>query len=61
MVVNKDSIFKIKARAMLKELRIARERGFRQIDVEYDNSLLVKIVVTGGVTSSRTVKLQLIH
>lgn len=53
MVVGKDSIFRIEAKAMLEGLRIAWEKGFRQLDVECDNAILVETILASGAASSR--------
>ncbi|KAG8482578.1 hypothetical protein CXB51_024192 [Gossypium anomalum] len=61
IMVGKDSIFRVEARAVLEGLHIAWERTFRQIDMECDNALLVETILASGAASSRMMELRLIH
>ncbi|MBA0590574.1 hypothetical protein Gorai_019274 [Gossypium raimondii] len=45
MAFGKDFIFKVEARAILKGLIMAWEKGFRHIEVECDNALLVGEII----------------
>ncbi|MBA0678932.1 hypothetical protein Goari_020249, partial [Gossypium aridum] len=49
------------ARAILESLCIAWEKGYRQLEIECDNALLVESVLMGGAASSKLVKLHLIN
>ncbi|MBA0581345.1 hypothetical protein Gorai_023526, partial [Gossypium raimondii] len=56
-----DSVFKVEARAMVEGLFIAWGKGFKRIEVECDNALLIELLLaTCGVNSS-LVELRLLH
>ncbi|MFQ6660555.1 hypothetical protein Gotur_029032 [Gossypium turneri] len=61
IIRGKDTIFRTIARAILEALIIAWENGFRQLDLECDNALLVETLLAGGAANSRMVELRLIH
>lgn len=61
MMIGKDTIFRIEARSVLEGLRVAWEKGFRQLDLECDNALMVESFLAGGVANSRMMELCLIH
>ncbi|MBA0849030.1 hypothetical protein Goshw_010201 [Gossypium schwendimanii] len=44
MVTSLVDIFRVEAKAMLEGLKLAWERGFRQVEVETDNALLLEIL-----------------
>ncbi|MFQ6662942.1 hypothetical protein Gotur_030624, partial [Gossypium turneri] len=46
---------------MLEELFLARDKRFRKVEVEYDNALLVELLLSGGGANSSLVKLRLLH
>ncbi|KAK5845814.1 hypothetical protein PVK06_002043 [Gossypium arboreum] len=48
-------------RSVLEELRIAWDKGFRQIELECDNVVLVESLLAGSAASSKIVELQLIY
>ncbi|MBA0746811.1 hypothetical protein Gogos_009294, partial [Gossypium gossypioides] len=50
--VSKETVFHIEARAILEGLRVAWEKGYRQLEIECNNALLVESVLTGSATSS---------
>ncbi|MBA0645232.1 hypothetical protein Goklo_013354, partial [Gossypium klotzschianum] len=54
-------IFQIEARAILEGLKLAWMRGFRQVEVESDNALLIDSIRNGFAANSNTVEVQLIH
>lgn len=54
----KEFFFKVKARAVFEKKFIV---GFRQIEVEYDNELLVKFLLVGGGDNSSVIELRLLH
>ncbi|MBA0818742.1 hypothetical protein Gohar_019516, partial [Gossypium harknessii] len=56
-----DIDFKIEVKFVLEDLRLAWERGFRQVELECDNALLVETLLVGGATNSRMVELELIY
>ncbi|MBA0791408.1 hypothetical protein Gohar_015987 [Gossypium harknessii] len=58
MRIGKDTIFRTIARAILEALIIAWENGFRQLDLECDNALLVETLLAGGAANSRMVESQ---
>ncbi|KAG8488111.1 hypothetical protein CXB51_018618 [Gossypium anomalum] len=45
MLLRKDIIFKIEAKAILEGLCLAWEKGIRQLDIGCDNALLVETIV----------------
>ncbi|MBA0590994.1 hypothetical protein Gorai_019682 [Gossypium raimondii] len=57
MVTGLIDIFQVEARAMLESLKIAWVRGFRQVEVESDNALLVDILRNGLAGTNSVVKL----
>ncbi|KAK5803284.1 hypothetical protein PVK06_030929 [Gossypium arboreum] len=61
LAVVKKTIFRAEARTMLEGFRIAWEKGFRQLELEYDNALLVETLLAGRVTNSSLVELRLIN
>lgn len=53
-------IFQVEARAMY-GLWLAWDGGHRRVELECDNSLLVEIILAGGVAASGMVELWLLH
>lgn len=60
MSFGKDLIFQVEARAMLEGLYSACDKGFRNLEVECDNALLVELFVFRGDVNSNLVELQLL-
>lgn len=58
---SKESIFKVETKAMLEGLFIAWEKGFRKVEVECDNTLLVELILSYGRANSSLVELRLLH
>ncbi|KAK5838557.1 hypothetical protein PVK06_007288 [Gossypium arboreum] len=52
-----DTIFRVEAHAMLEGLRIARDRGNRQLEIECDNALLVECLLMGCTINSSLAEL----
>lgn len=50
-----DSIFNVEARGMLEGLFLAWDKGFRRIEVESNNALLVALPHSGGGSNSNLV------
>lgn len=48
MAIGGDFIFQIDARAMLEGLCLAWDRGFKRVELECNNSLLVESILAGG-------------
>ncbi|MBA0799638.1 hypothetical protein Gohar_010142 [Gossypium harknessii] len=48
MRIGKDSVFKTEVRAILEGLNLAWGFGFRQLELECDNALVVGIILVGG-------------
>ncbi|KAK5825589.1 hypothetical protein PVK06_020445 [Gossypium arboreum] len=61
MSFGNESIFKVETRAMLEGLFLAWDKGFRKVEVESDNALLVELLLSGGGASSSLIELQLLH
>ncbi|MBA0607968.1 hypothetical protein Godav_020224 [Gossypium davidsonii] len=47
MATSLVDIFQVEAKAMLEGLKLAWERGFRKVEVETDNALLLEILRSG--------------
>ncbi|MBA0755525.1 hypothetical protein Gogos_021086 [Gossypium gossypioides] len=45
MVLGKDEVFKIEARSMLERLHLLWDKGYRQVELECDNTFLVEIIL----------------
>ncbi|KAK5810994.1 hypothetical protein PVK06_026311 [Gossypium arboreum] len=56
MVTSMASIFQIEARAILEGLKLAWMRGFRQVEVESDNALLINTIRNNFATNSNTIE-----
>lgn len=56
-----ESFFKVEVRALLKGLNIAWNKGFRKVVVEYDNALLVDLIISDGGANSSLVEVCLLH
>ncbi|MBA0682342.1 hypothetical protein Goari_024069, partial [Gossypium aridum] len=56
-----DIIFKVEARAIFKGLNLAWDKGFRQLELECDNALLVETILVGGAADSNLTELRLIY
>lgn len=61
MSFDNKSVFKVETRAMLEGLFLAWDKGFRKVEVECDNTLLVELLLSGGGASSSLMELQLLH
>ncbi|KAK5836378.1 hypothetical protein PVK06_012165 [Gossypium arboreum] len=61
MVLGKDEMFKIEARSMLERLHLLWDKGYRQVELECDNTLLVEIMLVGGDIDSHFMELRAIH
>ncbi|MBA0793474.1 hypothetical protein Gohar_017875 [Gossypium harknessii] len=60
MRIGKERIFKVEARAILEGLQIAWEVGYRNLDLECDNAMVVELILAGGIAVNRMTKLRLI-
>ncbi|MBA0705500.1 hypothetical protein Golax_017691, partial [Gossypium laxum] len=56
-----DSIFKIEARTFLEGLLISWRKGYRQLEVECDNAILVELILAGRAADSHLTEMRLIH
>lgn len=45
MTLGKDEVFRIEARPMLEGLRLAWDKGYRQVELELDNALLLELLL----------------
>lgn len=61
MNFGKETMFKVEVRAMLEGLLLAWDKGYPKIEVDYDNELLVKVLLSGGGAHSNLSKLRLLH
>lgn len=53
----KKMVFCVEARAILEGLRIAWEKGYKQLEIECNNALLVEFLLAGSSTSSNLTEL----
>lgn len=60
MAMGEGSIFQVEARAMLEGLRLAWGRGYRKVEVECNNSLLVNLILVRA-TDNKMLEVRLIH
>ncbi|MBA0726700.1 hypothetical protein Golax_002510, partial [Gossypium laxum] len=61
IAVSKETIFRVEAQAMFEGLRIAWEKGFRQLELECDNTLLVETLLASGAANSSLAILSLVN
>ncbi|MBA0618717.1 hypothetical protein Godav_028018, partial [Gossypium davidsonii] len=61
MVLGKDKVFGIKARSMLEGLRLLWDKGYREVELECDNALLVEIILAEEALDCHFMELQAIH
>lgn len=61
MSFRNKSVFKVESCAMLEGLVLAWDKGFRKIEVECYNALLVGLLLSGGGASSNLVELQMLQ
>ncbi|MBA0732475.1 hypothetical protein Gogos_016564 [Gossypium gossypioides] len=59
--LNVAGIFRAEAKALLEGLVLAWNRGFGQVEVESDNSLLINLICTGRDTSTSIIEVQQIR
>lgn len=59
--LHKETIFRIEARVILEGLHIAWKKGFRQLEIECDNPLLVESFLAGNAAFNNIAKLRLIY
>ncbi|MBA0811279.1 hypothetical protein Gohar_003200 [Gossypium harknessii] len=60
MRFGKERIFKVEVRAILEGLQIAWEAGYRNLDLECDNAMVVESILAERIVVNRMTKLQLI-
>ncbi|MBA0790278.1 hypothetical protein Gohar_014939 [Gossypium harknessii] len=61
MKIGKERIFKVEARAILKRLQIAWEAGYRHLELECDDAMVVESILVGEVAVNRMTELRLIN
>ncbi|MFQ6627692.1 hypothetical protein Gotur_005723 [Gossypium turneri] len=61
MRIGKDSVFKTEVRAILESLNLASTFGFRQLELECDNALVVETILVDGVGANMLFELRLIN
>ncbi|XP_017632474.1 uncharacterized protein LOC108474958 [Gossypium arboreum] len=61
MLLSKDVIFKIEARAIIEGLHLAWKKEIWQLEIECDNALLLETIVAGGAADSKMLELHFIH
>lgn len=55
------SAFQTKAKALYEGLHVAWQKGFRQVEIESDNALLIKVTNNGNAVDNNLSKIRLIH
>ncbi|MBA0584964.1 hypothetical protein Gorai_015757 [Gossypium raimondii] len=60
MRIEKDSVFRTEVRAILEGLNLASTFGFRQLELECDNVLVVENILVDGVGANMLFELRLI-
>ncbi|KAK5772432.1 hypothetical protein PVK06_048721 [Gossypium arboreum] len=61
MVPSMADIFPIEARGILEDLKLAWMRGFRQVEVESNNTMLIDTIRNDFATNGNTIEVQLIR
>lgn len=56
-----ESVFKVEVRAMLEGLLIAWDKGFRKVEAECDDALLVDLNISSGGVNSSLAEMHLLH
>ncbi|MBA0795705.1 hypothetical protein Gohar_006547 [Gossypium harknessii] len=61
MTIGEGTMFQVEARAVLKGLHLAWDKGFQKLKFECDNTLLIEIILATCAADSRLTELRLIH
>ncbi|KAH1046355.1 hypothetical protein J1N35_037139 [Gossypium stocksii] len=61
MVTGMDEIFKIEARAIVEGMKLAWLKGFKQVEINCDNAMLIDTIRNGFTSISNIVEVRLIH
>lgn len=54
-------IFQVEAKAMLEDLHLAWDKGYKKIEMKCDKSLLMKTILARGATNNAIMELRLIY
>ncbi|KAK5833114.1 hypothetical protein PVK06_016926 [Gossypium arboreum] len=61
MMIGMSDIFQVESWAMLEGLKLAWAQGFRQVELESDNALLIDVIQNGLVAGNNCSEIRLIH
>ncbi|MFQ6620209.1 hypothetical protein Gotur_001056 [Gossypium turneri] len=61
MVTSMAYIFMVEAQVMLEGLNLAWDQGFRQVELESDNALLIEAIQNGLAAASNVDEVKMIH
>lgn len=61
MTIGLLNILQVEARAVLEGMKLAWDRGFKKIEVEYDNALLIELIQNGWTSMSNVDEIRGIH
>ncbi|MBA0570929.1 hypothetical protein Golob_004529, partial [Gossypium lobatum] len=56
-----DEIFKIEARTIVEGMKLAWLKGFKQVEINYDNAMLIDTICNGFASISNIAEVQIIH
>ncbi|MBA0844775.1 hypothetical protein Goarm_022820, partial [Gossypium armourianum] len=61
MATDMADIYQIEAQAVLEGFQLAWEKGFRRVEVESDNVMLIKSLQSGLATVNNVKEIRMIH
>ncbi|MBA0870296.1 hypothetical protein Goshw_010551, partial [Gossypium schwendimanii] len=56
-----DEIFRIEARAIVEGMKLAWLKGFKQVEINYDNAMLIDTICNGFASISNIAEVRIIH
>ncbi|MBA0696659.1 hypothetical protein Goari_003192, partial [Gossypium aridum] len=56
-----DEIFKIEARAIVEGMKLAWLKGFKQVEINYDNAMLIDTICNRFASISNIAEVRIIH
>ncbi|KAH1107530.1 hypothetical protein J1N35_011298 [Gossypium stocksii] len=57
MILGRDEVFRIEARSMLEGLCLTSKKGYWHVELEYDNALLVELILSGKIIDSPLIEI----
>ncbi|KAK5795152.1 hypothetical protein PVK06_036410 [Gossypium arboreum] len=61
MILGRDEVINKEARSMLEGLRLTWRKGYRQVELESDNALLVELTLPGKLIDSPLMEIRAIR